>query len=130
MMGVFSDDGGLHWQHSATNLSVPHTAPNPKPACGAADEPMTVELSNGTLWTLIRTNGGGSERMATSTLLNTSKTSASDLKCQRNAQMFHPKFSNPAAHGMTKKRLTRRLTNSLQCSTKTLLVTQKAYPKM
>ena len=68
MMGAFSDDGGLHWQHSATNLSVPHTAPNPKPSCGAADEPMTVELSNGTLWTLVRTNGGGSERMATSTL--------------------------------------------------------------
>ena len=29
---------------------------------------MTVELSNGTLWTLIRTNAGGGETMAMSTL--------------------------------------------------------------
>ena len=27
-------------------------------ACGGGDEPMSVELSNGTIWTLIRSPGG------------------------------------------------------------------------
>ena len=67
VMGSFSDDKGMSWSHSATNVSVLHTV-DTNGALYEADEPMTVELSNGTLWTLIRTNAGGNETMATSTL--------------------------------------------------------------
>lgn len=68
VMGAYSDPPYALWHHSATNLTVPLPLDVPNPSCGEADEPVTVELSNGTLWTLIRTNAGGGETMALSTL--------------------------------------------------------------
>ena len=65
IIGAFSDDSGLHWKYSTTNATIPRfgedTGPNGRcghSACGGGDEPMSVELSNGTIWTLIRSPGG------------------------------------------------------------------------
>jgi hypothetical protein len=74
ILGAFSDDFGSNWSYSTSNVSVPahpHCQDVLHGACGGGDEPMTVELSNGSLWTLIRTPGGGNQTAETSTVWQT-----------------------------------------------------------
>lgn len=65
ILSAFSDNNGSHWIFSTTNATIPRYGENAgmngrcgRNACGGGDEPMSVELSNGTIWTLIRSPGG------------------------------------------------------------------------
>jgi hypothetical protein len=53
---LWSDDGGLHWQKSAQRLDI-EVDPEQVTRYGAV-EPVTIELEDGRLWMLIRTNKG------------------------------------------------------------------------
>jgi sialidase-1 len=74
ILGAFSDDNGASWRFSATNASVPaspHCLAKHTGACGGGTEAMTVELSDGVLWMLIRSPGGGNQTAETSTVWQT-----------------------------------------------------------
>ncbi|MFY7792992.1 MAG: sialidase family protein [Chitinophagaceae bacterium] len=53
---LWSDDGGLHWQKSSQRLDI-EVDPDQVTRYGAV-EPVTIELEDGRLWMLIRTNKG------------------------------------------------------------------------
>ena len=53
---LWSDDGGQHWQKSAQRLDI-EVDPDQVTRYGAV-EPVTIELEDGRLWMLIRTNKG------------------------------------------------------------------------
>jgi len=53
---LWSDDGGEHWKQSADRLDI-EVNPDQVTRYGAV-EPVTIELEDGRLWMLIRTNKG------------------------------------------------------------------------
>jgi hypothetical protein len=53
---LWSDDGGLHWNKSTKRLDI-EVDPEQVTRYGAV-EPVTIELEDGRLWMLIRTNKG------------------------------------------------------------------------
>jgi len=53
---LWSDDGGQHWQRSAERLDI-EVDPDQVTRYGAV-EPVTIELEDGRVWMLIRTNKG------------------------------------------------------------------------
>jgi len=53
---LWSDDGGLHWNRSTKRLDI-EVDPEQVTRYGAV-EPVTIELEDGRLWMLIRTNKG------------------------------------------------------------------------
>ena len=80
VVGSYSDDNGQTWTLSVNNATVPgRNTPGGMGTfgkqgrcgalpCGGGEEPSTVELSNGTLWTMIRVAGGGTQGFDNSTL--------------------------------------------------------------
>jgi BNR repeat-like domain len=53
---LWSDDGGAHWQKSSQRIDI-EVDPDQVTRYGAV-EPVTIELEDGRLWMLIRTNKG------------------------------------------------------------------------